>query len=131
LQGDSVIRYFEITPEPPFVHYINTFQTPDPQRAIGMMPKRGCDVSQCEITRFFRLNNNGHCQVVSFVVPRKSELFQEDLYPDTFSDEAAITADEWAAGEDKEPILMSLKVPLFFSHSACSKNEPDLENNQG
>ena len=26
LQGDSVIRYFEITPEPPFVHYINTFQ---------------------------------------------------------------------------------------------------------
>ena len=25
-QGDSVIRYFEITPEPPFVHYINTFQ---------------------------------------------------------------------------------------------------------
>ena len=27
-QGDSVIRYFEITPEPPFVHYINTFQTP-------------------------------------------------------------------------------------------------------
>ena len=34
-QGDSVIRYFEITPEPPFVHYINTFQTSDPQRAIG------------------------------------------------------------------------------------------------
>jgi len=33
-KGDSVIRYFEITPEPPFVHYINTFQTPDPQRGI-------------------------------------------------------------------------------------------------
>ena len=35
IQGDSVIRYFEITPEPPFVHYINTFQTPDPQRGVG------------------------------------------------------------------------------------------------
>lgn len=34
-KGDSVIRYFEITPEQPFVHYINTFQTPDPQRGIG------------------------------------------------------------------------------------------------
>jgi len=34
-KGDSVIRYFEVTPEPPFVHYINTFQTPDPQRGIG------------------------------------------------------------------------------------------------
>jgi hypothetical protein len=53
-QGDSVIRYFEITPEPPFVHYINTFQTPDPQRGVGFMPKRGCDVSTCEISRFYR-----------------------------------------------------------------------------
>ena len=75
-QGDSVIRYFEITPEPPFVHYINTFQvflfpqqfhqdelteillfvmqTPDPQRGVGCMPKRGCDVSTCEISRFYR-----------------------------------------------------------------------------
>jgi hypothetical protein len=70
-QGDSVIRYFEVTPEPPFVHYINTFQTPDPQRGIGMMPKRGCDVTSCEITRFFRLNNSGLCQVISMTVPRK------------------------------------------------------------
>lgn len=70
-KGDSVIRYFEITPEPPFVHYINTFQTPDPQRGIGMMPKRGCDVNSCEITRFYRLNNSGFCQVVSMTVPRK------------------------------------------------------------
>lgn len=73
-QGDSVIRYFEITPEPPFVHYINTFQTPDPQRGIGMMPKRGCDVTSCEITRFFRLNNSGLCQVVSMTVPRKVRI---------------------------------------------------------
>jgi coronin-1B/1C/6 len=50
-QGDSVIRYFEITPDPPFVHYINTFQSQDPQRGIGFMPKRGCDVLACEMTR--------------------------------------------------------------------------------
>ncbi|XP_026728632.1 coronin-1C-A isoform X2 [Trichoplusia ni] len=108
-KGDSVIRYFEVTPEPPFVHYINTFQTPDPQRGIGMMPKRGCDVATCEIAKFYRLNNSGLCQVVSMTVPRKSELFQEDLYPDTLSDEASLTADEWLAGEDAEPCTMSLK----------------------
>lgn len=28
-----------------------------------MMPKRGCDVTTCEIARFFRLNNSGLCQV--------------------------------------------------------------------
>ncbi|XP_049879440.1 coronin-1C-A isoform X2 [Pectinophora gossypiella] len=108
-KGDSVIRYFEVTPEPPFVHYINTFQTPDPQRGIGMMPKRGCDVATCEIAKFYRLNNSGLCQVVSMTVPRKSELFQEDLYPDTLSDEASLTADEWISGEDAEPCTMSLK----------------------
>ncbi|CAF4804527.1 unnamed protein product [Pieris macdunnoughi] len=108
-KGDSVIRYFEVTPEPPFVHYINTFQTPDPQRGIGMMPKRGCDVATCEIAKFYRLNNSGLCQVVSMTVPRKSELFQEDLYPDTLSDEASLTADEWLSGEDAEPCTMSLK----------------------
>jgi coronin-1B/1C/6 len=108
-KGDSVIRYFEVTPEQPFVHYINTFQTPDPQRGIGMMPKRGCDVSTCEIARFYRLNNSGLCQVISMTVPRKSELFQEDLYPDTVSDEAAVTAEEWINGTNADPILISLK----------------------
>lgn len=108
-KGDSVIRYFEITPEPPFVHYINTFQTPDPQRGIGIMPKRGCDVNSCEISRFYRLNNSGFCQVVSMTVPRKSELFQEDLYPDTPGDTAAITAEEWINGTDAEPLLISLR----------------------
>lgn len=108
-KGDSVIRYFEITPEPPFVHYINTFQTPDPQRGIGMMPKRGCDVTTCEIAKFYRLNNNGLCQVISMTVPRKSDLFQEDLYPDTLAEDAAQTAEEWISGKDAEPITFSLK----------------------
>lgn len=75
-----------------------------------MMPKRGCDVNTCEIAKFYRLNNNGLCQVISMTVPRRSELFQEDLYPDTLSDEAAITAEEWIEGSDGEPILVSLKV---------------------
>jgi len=107
-KGDSVVRYFEITPEPPFVHYINTFQTPDPQRGIGMMSKRGCDVSTCEISRFYRINNNGFCQVIPFTVPRKSELFQEDLYPDTLADIPAITADDWWSGTNADPILVPM-----------------------
>ncbi|KAK2708125.1 coronin-1C-A-like [Artemia franciscana] len=122
-KGDSVIRYFEITPEAPFVHYINTFQTSDPQRGIGIMPKRGCDVSSCEIARFYRLNNSGLCQVISMTVPRKSELFQEDLYPDTPGDVPALTFDEWHAGEDKPPTLISLKGGAVPS----STNKQDLK----
>lgn len=42
-------------------------------------------------------------------VPRKSELFQEDLYPDTVGDESACSCEEWVGGKDAEPILISLK----------------------
>lgn len=42
-------------------------------------------------------------------MPRKSELFQEDLYPDTLGDQPALTAEEWHEGKDAEPLLISLK----------------------
>lgn len=70
-QGDSNIRYFEITDEAPFVHYINTYQSSEPQRGIGFMPKRGCDITSNEIARLFKLHSKGFCEVISFTVPRK------------------------------------------------------------
>lgn len=39
----------------------------------------------------------------------QSELFQEDLYPDTPGDTAAISAEEWEGGQDAEPVLISLR----------------------
>ena len=35
-----------------------------------------------------------------------SELFQEDLYPDTLADVPAVTADEWWSGTNADPILV-------------------------
>ncbi|EDW31423.1 GL10967 [Drosophila persimilis] len=119
-KGDSVIRYFEVTPEPPFVHYINTFQTTEPQRGIGLMPKRGCDVTTCEVAKFYRMNNNGLCQVISMTVPRKSDLFQEDLYPDTLAEDAATTAEEWIDGKDADPLTFSLKGGYVSSSASKS-----------
>lgn len=40
---------------------------------------------------------------------QQSELFQEDLYPDTPGDIPALTAEEWWEGQNKDPIVMSLK----------------------
>lgn len=108
-KGDSVIRYFEYTDEHPYLHYISTFQASEPQRAIAMLPKRVCDVKSCEIARIFRATSNGVVAVHPFIVPRKSEQFQEDLYPDTFSDTPALTAEEWMEGKDADPILVSMR----------------------
>lgn len=50
-QGDSSIRYFEITSEAPFLHYLSMFSSKESQRGMGYMPKRGLEVNKCEIAR--------------------------------------------------------------------------------
>lgn len=48
-------------------------------------------------------------------LPPQSDLFQDDLYPDTPGPEPALEADEWLSGKDAEPILISLRdgyVPI-------------------
>ncbi|XP_062409525.1 coronin-1C-A isoform X1 [Sardina pilchardus] len=107
-KGDSSIRYFEITEEAPYVHYLNTFSSKEPQRGMGYMPKRGLDVNKCEISRFYKLHER-KCEPIIMTVPRKSDLFQDDLYPDTAGPDPAIEAEEWFEGKNGEPILISLK----------------------
>ncbi|ESN94086.1 hypothetical protein HELRODRAFT_115162 [Helobdella robusta] len=119
-KGDSAIRYFEITDEAPYIHYLNTYQSNEPQRGIGWMPKRGLNVNNCEIARFYKLHTKGFCEIIPMTVPRKSELFQDDLYPDTFSDVPALTADEWIEGRNAPPTLMSMKE----GYRVAKKNEP-------
>lgn len=84
---------------------------------MGYMPKRGLNVAQCEIAKFFKLHNSGLCEVIAMTVPRKSELFQEDLYPDTAAEEAAISGEEWFSGKDADPVLMQLK-DIFLAGSS-------------
>ncbi|XP_062844467.1 uncharacterized protein coro1cb isoform X2 [Trichomycterus rosablanca] len=107
-KGDSSIRYFEITDEAPYVHYLNTFSSKEPQRGMGYMPKRGLDVNKCEIARFYKLHER-KCEPIIMTVPRKSDLFQDDLYPDTAGPDCALEAEQWFEGKNGDPILISLK----------------------
>ncbi|KAM7374446.1 hypothetical protein PAMP_007102 [Pampus punctatissimus] len=107
-KGDSSIRYFEITEEPPYVHYLSTFSSKEPQRGMGFMPKRGVDVTKCEIARLYKLHDK-KCEPITMTVPRKSDLFQDDLYPDTAGPDPAMEPEEWLEGRDEDPILVSMK----------------------
>ncbi|CAL9694768.1 unnamed protein product [Knipowitschia caucasica] len=106
-KGDSTIRYFEITDESPYVHFLSLFSSKEPQRGAGFLSKRGVDVNKCEIARFYKLHER-KVEPISMTVPRKSDLFQGDLYPDTASAEPALLAEEWIAGQDAPPLLVSL-----------------------
>lgn len=41
--------------------------------------------------------------------PLQSDLFQDDLYPDTAGPEPAMEPEEWLDGRNEDPILVSLR----------------------
>lgn len=74
------------------------------------MPKRGLDVCSCEVFRFYKLVTiKSLIEPLSMIVPRRSESYQEDIYPTTAGNQPSMTADEWLRGLDKGPVMMSLK----------------------
>uniref|UniRef100_G3W540 Coronin n=1 Tax=Sarcophilus harrisii TaxID=9305 RepID=G3W540_SARHA len=109
-QGDGNIRYYEIGSEKPYLSYLMEFRSPAPQKGLGVMPKHGLDVSACEVFRFYKLVTlKGLIEPISMIVPRRSESYQEDIYPMTPGTEPALTPDEWLGGINRDPVLMSLK----------------------
>lgn len=120
-KGDSTIRYFEVTEESPYVHFLSLYSSKEPQRGAGFLSKRGVDVNKCEIARFYKLHER-KVEPISMTVPRKSDLFQGDLYPDTAGLEPALLAEEWIAGQDAPPLLVSLSGGYSASSSKHSRD---------
>lgn len=75
-QGDCAIRYYEVNNEYPFVHYINTYTTSEPQRGLAFMPKLGLNSNENEVARMYKITTKGIVEELQFFVPRKSDLFQ-------------------------------------------------------
>lgn len=97
-KGDGNIRYYEVVPEDNKVcYYLSEYKSNTPTKGLAMIPKRGVNVSECEIMRGLKLTTNT-LEPLSFQVPRRSEVFQEDLYPDCFDGNAVMTAEQWMGG---------------------------------
>lgn len=110
-KGDGNVRYYELLDSEPYVYYLSQFISGAPQRGFGVIPKRGCDTPLCEIFRFYKLHaTKDLVEPISMIVPRKSESFQDDIYPETAAPTPSLTAEEWIAGKNASPVLMSLKA---------------------
>ncbi|KAI4460171.1 coronin [Holotrichia oblita] len=121
-KGDGNIRYYEIVDEPPYVHFLSQFLSGNPQRGLGFMPKRHLNTNICEIFRFYKLHTTrGLCEPISMIVPRKSDQFHEDLYPDTASMKPSLTAEDWISGRNAMPILMSIRTGMDTSPTYAPK----------
>jgi len=122
-KGDGNIRYYEIVDEDPYMHFLSEFKSQTPQRGMAMIPKRFVNVSECEITRMIKLGTKT-AEPISFQVPRKSDIFQDDLYPDTFSGDYSLSSAEWFAGKNADPKLTSL-APGFIQKPKSADFNPD------
>jgi len=133
-KGDGNIRYYEIVDEAPFHYFLTEYKSNVPQRGLAFVPKRGLNVAECEIARALKLsvtNKKEIMEPISFRVPRKSDIFQEDLYPDTFSGEPSLSSQEWVGGADAEPKLRSMAPGFVAKEKPASDFQPVAQKEEG
>jgi coronin-1B/1C/6 len=117
-KGDGNVRFYEMVNDKDFCYPVGDFRSSVSAKGMAWIPKRGLNIKTCETARLMKLTNNS-VEPLSFFVPRKSEFFQEDLYPDSQGTEPSHTGDEWLAGSNKSPKLISLN-PNNTSNSSAA-----------
>lgn len=122
-KGDGNIRIYETVEGSPHQYLASNFSTRTSATGIFMCPKASVDVLACETTRFVKLEKEGPQGKVSelkFIIPRKSEDFQEDLFPDDYAGKPAQDADAYFAGKDVAPVLMNMDPEERGEEAAAS-----------
>jgi len=134
-KGDGQIRYYELDQtEEPFCHYLSEFRSATPHKGVGWATKTGCNYMACEVALCLRLQKE-IIEPIRFVVPRKSDQFQSDIYPDTFGGQPGVTAEQWIAGEsripDKVPIQQACEAQAAAMEFVARKSPAELERELG
>ncbi|KAK5079080.1 Coronin-like protein crn1 [Lithohypha guttulata] len=106
-KGDGNIRYYEF--ENDNFEYLSEYKSADPQRGIAFVPKRGVNTHENEVMRAYKTVNDSHIEPVSFIVPRRAEAFQEDIYPPTVGLKPAVSGKEWFEGSEGLPPKISME----------------------
>lgn len=108
-KGDGIIRLYEFDDKAPFMHKLNDgFRSTTPGKGYCLVPKRGLDIMDCETVRIMKLTNKDGIHPLKFIVPRKSDAFQDDIYPPAAAPTPAHTFAEWKGGSSKLPVTMKL-----------------------
>lgn len=129
-KGDGDIKYFEMVREAPYCYLLGSFRDNVSQKGFTMMPKISCDVKKCEIARGMRLLGDS-VQPVSFIVPRKTELFQADIFPDTYAYQPSASVEEYFSGINKAPIMRSMNpknaAAVGAAAAAAAANQQEIK----
>jgi coronin-1B/1C/6 len=120
-KGDGNIRYYEY--ENDKFEYLSEYKSSDPQRGVAFLPKRGVNMHENEVMRAYKTVNDSYIEPISFIVPRRAESFQEDIYPPCFGLKPAMSAKEWFEGAEGVPPKISLES--IFDGTGVKEASPD------
>ncbi len=106
-KGDGNIRYYEY--ENDKFEYLSEYKSSEPQRGMAFLPKRGVNMHDNEVMRAYKTVNDSYIEPISFIVPRRAESFQEDIYPPTNGLKPAMSSKEWFDGAEGLPPKISME----------------------
>ncbi|KAK8159230.1 actin-binding protein-like protein [Phyllosticta citrichinensis] len=107
-KGDGNIRYFEY--ENDKFQFLSEYKSIEPQRGIAFLPKRGVNLHENEVMRAYKTVNDSYIEPVSFIVPRRAEVFQGDIYPPCVGLKPGMSSSEYFAGKEAVPPKFSLEA---------------------
>lgn len=124
-KGECTVRYFEIGEKE--AYSLSTFTSNSPHRGFGVLPKNSVDPNKCEIFRLYKLHAKGIVEPIAMIVPRKSNRFHPDLYPDVAGDSPAMEASAWFSGQDKSPLTIEMKNGFTVTDKSFEVQETHVE----
>ncbi|KAF5364458.1 hypothetical protein D9758_010699 [Tetrapyrgos nigripes] len=116
-KGDGNIRYYEY--ESDSLHALAEYKSSDPQRGMCFLPRRSLNVSECEIARAYKVSGST-VEPIAFIVPRKADSFQSDIFPPAPSIEPSLSANEFFAGKTAPRKLVDLSSGSTFTGAAST-----------
>jgi len=105
-KGSGAVNFYELGGKKHAVA-LGGIRNSTPCKGGCFIPKIACDTSKCEIARFMKLEiKDSKLRICpyKFIVPRKSTLYQDDIYPDTYSGKSLLTDSDWLGGKNVEEL---------------------------
>ncbi|KAG6891135.1 hypothetical protein C0992_010430 [Termitomyces sp. T32_za158] len=114
-KGDGNIRYYEYDSDT--LHALSEHKSSDPQRGMCFLPRRALNVGECEIARAYKVQSSS-IEPIAFIVPRKADSFQSDIFPPAPSSEPSLSASEFFSGKYAPRNVVDLSSGTNFASSA-------------
>ncbi|RXW18022.1 hypothetical protein EST38_g7826 [Candolleomyces aberdarensis] len=115
-KGDGNIRYYEYETDSLFA--LSEYKSSEPQRGMCFLPRRALSVSECEIARAYKVHSSS-IEPIAFIVPRKADSFQSDIYPPAPSSEPSLSAAEFFNGKTAPANYVNLADGSIVAGSAA------------